>query len=210
MTKLPETLTCQFLSINLPIKYVTCSHIFQKQWGHLRNLIQLADINDPRNTLLLSKPIELLFDRGQIIFLWNSAQNEFQMKILDPSQHSVLLSSLFTSAFPGNVVPDGVPNVTLGSLEDFPLNVGPNSPFKRCLAFHASLAKYQAVKVKMWINAEEFTQVPEDAWSPGIAENPALSRQLRSWLDDVRDAEEEDVSDVILGEDSEQLNDETN
>ena len=84
-TELPANINCQFLNIPLPKHQVTCSHIFQKRWHKERSLIKLGDINDPRNLMFLFKPLEVVFDEGRIIFLWDSASASFKMKILDPN-----------------------------------------------------------------------------------------------------------------------------
>lgn len=186
---LPAAITCQFLSIDVPTKFVTCSHIFQKRWKSQRNLIGLTDIHDPRNTLLLLKPIEILFDQGQIIFLWNQANLAFEMKILNPAVRSVRLHTLFRNVFPNDTVPATIPDILIGDLESRPLKTGQNIPFKRCLAFHASVCRYEAIKKSMWISAEDFPEIPEDAWSPGIAEQPKLRRYLDAWIDSVNNAE---------------------
>ena len=189
LQQLPTTITCQFLSIDLPTKFITCSHIFQKRWKSHRYLIGLVDIHDWRNTLLLLKPIEVLFDQGQIIFLWNEKNHAFEMRILNPSIRSTRLHMLFMDLFPNEVVPVNIPNVTIGDLETHHLTTGQNSPYKRCLAFHASVCRYEAIKKSMWIQAEDFPPIPEDAWSPGIAEQPKLRRYLDAWTDSVENAE---------------------
>jgi hypothetical protein len=189
LQQLPATVTCQFLSVDLPTKFVTCSHIFQKRWKPHRYLIGLADIHDWRNTLLLLKPIEVLFDQGQIIFLWNQANLAFEMKILNPSIRLARLHALFMELFPNEVVPANIPNVSIGDLENCHLTTGQNIPYKRCLAFHASVCRYEAIKKSMWIKAEDFPPSPEDAWSPGISEQPKLRRYLDAWIDSVNDAE---------------------
>ncbi|KAJ2999649.1 hypothetical protein HDV02_002122 [Globomyces sp. JEL0801] len=189
LQQLPATVTCQFLSVDLPRKFVTCSHIFQKRWKPHRYLIGLADIHDWRNTLLLLKPIEVMFDQGQIIFLWNQANLAFEMKILNPSIRLARLHALFIELFPNEVVPANIPNVSIGDLENCHLTTGQNTPYKRCLAFHASVSRYEAIKKSMWIKAEDFPPIPEDAWSPGISEQPKLRRYLDAWIDSVNDAE---------------------
>ena len=189
LQQLPATVACQILSVDLPTKFVTCSHIFQKRWNTHRNLIGLAEIHDWRNTLLLLRPIEVLFDQGQIIFLWNQANLAFEMKILNPSIRSARLHALFMESFPNEVVPANIPNVSIGDLENCHLTTGQNSPYKRCLAFHASVCRYEAIKKSMWIKAEDFPPIPEDAWSPGISEQPKLRRYIDAWIDSVNDAE---------------------
>jgi len=183
--KLPRRITCQLLSLDFPSKFITCSHIFQKRWKSNRSLIGLADIHDSRNTLLLLKPLEILFDEGQLIFLWNQASQLFEMKIMNPGIRKISLQSLFTTQFPNDAVPASILDVLIGDLENRPLNTGQNSPFKRCLAFHASVSRYEAIKRSMWITSDLFPPIPCDAWSPGIAEQPKLRSYLEAWIDSV-------------------------
>jgi hypothetical protein len=151
-------------------------------------LIDLPDIHAWRNTLLLLKPIEVLFDQGQIIFLWNQANLAFEMKVVNPSIRSARLHTLFKDLFPNELVPANIPNVSIGDLENCHLNTGQNSPYKRCLAFRASVTRYEAIQKSKWVKAEDFPHIPEDAWSPGIAEQPKLRRYLDAWIDAVSKA----------------------
>lgn len=107
------------------------------------------------------------------------------MKILNPSLRETSLESLFTDQFPNVEVLDSIRNVLIGDLENRPLITGENSPFKRCLAFHASLSRYGAIKKSIWITADLCPPIPSEAWSPGIAERPELTRNLEAWIDSV-------------------------
>ena len=80
-----SNITCFFLNISLPTQHVTCAHIFQKRWHRDRRIIDLSEINDPQNILFLFKPIEVAFDEGRIVFVWNFSNSSFEMKVLDPS-----------------------------------------------------------------------------------------------------------------------------
>lgn len=85
ITILPDTITCFLLQVSLPRNQIICSHIFQKRWFKDRRIIDLSEINDPQNVLFLFKPIEVAFDEGRIIFLWNTVASTFELKVLDPS-----------------------------------------------------------------------------------------------------------------------------
>ena len=37
----------------------------------------------------------------------------------------------------------------------------------------------------MWIQNDDFPEISQDAWSPGIAEQPTLRLYLNSWMDSV-------------------------
>ena len=57
-------------------------------------------------------------------------------------------------------------------------------PYKRCLAFHASRARFEAIHIKKWFKSEDFI-IPDDAWSPSILETPELKTQIELWLNKV-------------------------
>ena len=180
---LPSTITCQFLGIDFPTNQVTCAHIFQKKWAKSRKIIDLQEINDVRNLLLLFKPIEVAFDEGRICFLWDNEDNQFKMRVLDPSIRSKTLLHLAQQRlhnFPATGI-DPIFSSTIDRLEGRPLTTGNHIPYKRCLAFHASRARYEAIHIKKWINAEDFI-IPDDAWSPNILETPELKSQILLWL----------------------------
>lgn len=111
------------------------------------------------------------------------------MKILNPALRQISLQSLFTNQFPNDAVPDSILHFSIGDLETRPLITGRNSPFKRCLAFHASISRYDAIIKSMWITAEDFPPIPDDAWTPGIAEQPKLRSYLDAWIDSVNMAQ---------------------
>jgi hypothetical protein len=181
LTRLPQNITCQFLGIEFPTNQVTCSHLFQKKWAKSRAIIDLKDINDVKNLLLLFKPIEMVFDEGRICFLWDNSSNQFKMIVLDPEIRSKTVLDLATKQFPNYSYTSVLLNRNFAALEGSPLNTGNFLPLKRCLAFHASRARYEAIHIRKWINAEEFV-IPDDAWSPDILENPELKSHIESWL----------------------------
>jgi hypothetical protein len=58
----------------LPRKCVIASHLFKKKWSPAAyRLLHIEDVNDIRNGLLLWKPIEYAFDRGQIFFKYEKS-----------------------------------------------------------------------------------------------------------------------------------------
>jgi archaellum component FlaC len=183
LTSLPTTITCQFLGIDFATSQVTCSHIFQRKWAKSRKIIDLQEINDVKNLLLLFKPIEVAFDEGRICFLWNNSDSQFQMKILDPAIRNETVLDLTLRQFPSfpTTKIDPVLMNTIAALEGRPLKTGKAIPYKRCLAFHASRARYEAIHIQKWIKAEDFI-ISEDAWSPNILETPELKSQIELWL----------------------------
>ena len=83
LQSLPNSITCQLLNIPFPTKDVCGAHIFQKRWQKHKSLIQLDDINNPKNFIFLFKPFELLFDEGSIAFIWEHTSNSFKLKVLN-------------------------------------------------------------------------------------------------------------------------------
>ena len=57
-------------------------------------------------------------------------------------------------------------------------------PLKRCLAFHACCARYEAIYVHKWIGENDFV-VDDDAWSPNILEKPDLKKYIELWINNV-------------------------
>ena len=186
---LPSTIKCFLLDIHFPQYQVTCSHLFQKRWNNFIQILDLKFIDDPQNIVFLFKPIEIAFDHGKIIFLWNNASQSFVLHILDPCllDKTVLEltlqlcpSFLFTLPLPEN---ESIIYRTFeelaGSVLNFP---GSAIAYKRCFAFHAKRAIYEAVYVKKWnINVDKFS-IEEEAWSPNIKEKPNLKAIIDKWM----------------------------
>ncbi len=105
------------------------------------------------------------------------------MKILDPNIKGKTVLELALRQFPTFPTTSNDPILmqTMAALEGNPLITGQVIPYKRCLAFHASRARYEAIHVHKWIKAEEFT-ISDDAWSPNILETPELKSQILLWL----------------------------
>jgi hypothetical protein len=89
---IPTELVCFLLKVSLPTQFVTCSHIFQKRWEKYRHLIKLDDVHSPKNIIFLFKPIEIAFDSGRLIFLWDGSV--FRMRVLDPSLRICTVESI--------------------------------------------------------------------------------------------------------------------
>ncbi len=83
LQSLPHTIKCQLLNIPFPKKDVCGAHIFQKRWQRHKSVIQLDEINNPKNFMFLFKPFELLFDEGSISFLWKNDTSSFHLKVLN-------------------------------------------------------------------------------------------------------------------------------
>jgi hypothetical protein len=183
----PSHITCQFLNVKIPKYQINCSHIFQKRWFRDRRIIDLAEIHDPRNIILIFKPIEVIFDEGRIIFVWDKVTNTFKMKVLDPKIMETTIFDLAIRQFPNDYKDQTeVPKIfhltirnLIGTSLNFPERL---TPFKRCFAFHASRAVYEAIHIHKWDIKEDDFVIEDDAWSPGISEKPELKAQLDSWI----------------------------
>ena len=185
LTRLPKIISCQFLGIDFPTSQVTCAHIFQKKWAKSRTIIDLKEINDVKNLLLLFKPIEVAFDEGRICFLWDDVASQFTMKVLDPAIKTKTVLDLARRHFDySETIPNPILYTTFETLEGSALNTGEVLPLKRCLAFHASRARFEAIHIHQWFTPEDFI-IPNDAWSPNILENPELKSQIELWLNKI-------------------------
>jgi hypothetical protein len=73
----------------------------------------------------------------------------------------------------------------LRELNGTPLTFNNGIPFKRCFAFHASRARFEAIYEKNWYRAEELDEIHDDAWSPNLRERPELKTFIELWRADV-------------------------
>jgi hypothetical protein len=76
-------------------------------------------------------------------------------------------------------------NLLQSSLEQFHskfLNLQQNSmPYKRCLAFHAHRARFEAIR-KRWIGHDDLVELDDhEIWSPGVMEDKKLVHLVKSW-----------------------------
>ena len=71
-------------------------------------------------------------------------------------------------------------NKSLEELEGESLNFLDAIPYKRCLAFHASRARYEAISIHNWMREEDF-DIPDDAWSNDIREDKELKSYIELW-----------------------------
>jgi hypothetical protein len=58
--------------VKLPSRHVIGAHIFKFCWSaYAEQFLGIEDIDDPRNGLLLCKPVEEAFDTSAICFIFN-------------------------------------------------------------------------------------------------------------------------------------------
>ena len=78
------------LGVRLPSSSVCGAHLFRHRNSDLaEEFVGLDDINNPRNGLLLFKPIEEAFDNYQLCILCDGEQ--FIVHIVDPSIRSAVI-----------------------------------------------------------------------------------------------------------------------
>lgn len=176
-SKLPSRLKCMISGRYFSAKYVTMAHIFQKRWASRIDMVGLDDVNHVRNLLLLFRPIEVHFDRGDLIFVWDDQTKQHACRILNPRIKTLSIDVegnlygrrveylyLIADNLCGPAVADKT-GMTFGDLEGKVLdtNNSNNMPYKRCLAFHAQIATTAAAS-KKWINLDDYPISPS-AWS---------------------------------------------
>ena len=189
------------LNTDLPSKVVIASHIFRKKnEDFCELLLQFVDINDLRNGLLLFKPIEKAFDEYDLSFIFNSQNEEFELKLFNPHmQHLPLVNKLERTVFQELLVgvelaenwensnePIYIPNTTFDIRTTFGDLIGrplifksTHRPYKKCLYFQASWARIMAIE-KGWITVEyDF----EDFSSEGMNVNDKMARFRKSMLE---------------------------
>ncbi|GIM08234.1 hypothetical protein Vretimale_12316 [Volvox reticuliferus] len=179
-------LRCMLLDVALPLAMVTGAHLFKYCWRAKMNMIlELSNINHPRNGLLLCKGLEHAFDDSRICFLCESNDEgvpKFILELLDLSLENTTLWEYMkgyklTKYKPHQFQEDDEPNVallrTFGQLKGKALTfTNRKYPYKRCLAFQAR----QAVR-----RAREEGWLP-DNWQPAAALTCA-SEEARERLD---------------------------
>lgn len=135
-------------NLSFPSKYCRASHLIKRKTeGDYMNLYNLfsTSIDNPRNGLLLLEPIELLFDRKELCFLYDPLTQKITSKLLNTNLNDTLM-----------VAEDNTPfNMTYGSIDgqelQFPAN---NMPLRRVLSLHAKLSFSKALN-QGWIQETE-------------------------------------------------------
>ena len=192
----PQFIRCMLLDIPLPSKVVIGAHLFRHSLHDIAaSLLDLEDINDPRNGLLLFQPIEVAFDKFQLSFIYDKEADTFRLKLWDQALRLQLLVDSITDK---NVRlrienPDGwrrrsrpcvAKNCTLDLLTTFGDIDGKclvftnlTRPFKRCINLQARVAREEAVRNK-WI--DESDEDFEDFWSEGLSVADKLELAFRA------------------------------
>ena len=174
-------LRCMLLNELLPYFSVIAAHLLKREWDYLsRELADVDDVDDVRNGLLLYKPIEWAFDTSRLVFIWDGARNSFVAHILDPSILAVRLVEKAKAVLKERyktgdeaILGDRCFRDVHGSALVLPLAF---SPWRRCLCFHAHLARDEALR-QGWLKSGEEFQF-DDFWSEGVSG----VEKVRLWL----------------------------
>ncbi|KAG2447328.1 hypothetical protein HYH02_007657 [Chlamydomonas schloesseri] len=174
----------------LPMTLVTGSHLFKYCWKpYLRTPLGLSDINDPRNGLLLFKPLKHAFDDSRICFsmVEEVGGPKFRLELLDPSLKDVKLWDYAEDNHPckgygKHQICTYAAEATFGELQGKALVFeDANRPCKRCLQFQAKQALRRA-KEEEWRPAD---------WAPppGLSYNSEEAQErMDTWLADAMGA----------------------
>jgi hypothetical protein len=163
----------------LPKKNIIASHLFRRE-NHLlaKQFVSLDDIDDPRNGLLLIKPIEHEYDHHGLIFVMDDKVS-LVMKILNPALRSMKLKD-HPFVEQSTISYHGMEK-TFGDFEGKKLKVptGPGQgPSKICLHFQAVVSRHFAID-KNWISSS--FQIKKFASESDIVN----ADQIDSWLSGV-------------------------
>lgn len=170
-------LLCQILDVKLPKFLVSAFHVFKPKWAaDSYYLLDFDDVVSSRNGLLLFQPIERAFNRSQLCFLKANREDSLFLRLLDPGLRDI---TLFDACLPLineidcasiNKTVDEVLSalqitltvngrlLTFGDIEGNRIICkGKIRPYKRCLNFHAAVARRYALK-QGWITHGVYTK----------------------------------------------------
>ena len=183
-TGLPQVAYCHLLGVQVPLKYLNCSHLFQKRWHrHVRDF-GLSSINSGKNILILLKIFEEAFDAGRFVLLVDKQTGLIRCKIIDNELKNKKLDEAMKDVFPnyriGDV--DFKGKTCFGDFDGQELHfLNTERPFTRCLAFHALVAREHAIDYG-WIDENELKELDDDdMWSDGF-----LDEKTRKFIDEWR------------------------
>ena len=189
--------TCMVSGKVFPQPVVIASHLW-KHSTHGDGLdefgLRVADLNSPRNGLLMASEIEAAFDAKRVSFSFDLLTDSFTFHVLD----STLLDDLILNvkdkkthkSLSGYVHPDpdSIPNFRM--LDNKKMSWTPSAcPFRRVLAWHYAMATMHAKRI-WWRRAES----PHPASVVGNADLRALSPSVLWPSSDVLDLFDHAVS----------------
>jgi hypothetical protein len=142
----------------LPHSTVVASHIFAHKWSRLLpHFTSLSDINDLRNGFLFYKPVEAVFDKGQLCVEVNSA-GDMVFRLLDETIRDTALVDMAFQLRGENDTNDQYSpheseeqnlHLTFGDLDgkplEFPQDTTGMRPSKRLVGLHAVLSMLRSM-----------------------------------------------------------------
>jgi hypothetical protein len=99
-TDLPQYAYCHLLGVQVPFKYLNCSHLFQKRW--IRHVCDfgLSSLNSGKNILILLKIFQEAFDAGCFVFLVDKQTGLIRCKMIDDDLKNKKLDEAMMEVFP--------------------------------------------------------------------------------------------------------------
>jgi len=82
-TVLPQDAYCHMLGVQVSLKYLNCSRLFQKRWHRYVRDFGLSSINSEKNILILLKIFEEAFETGRFVLLIDKQTGLIRCKIID-------------------------------------------------------------------------------------------------------------------------------
>jgi hypothetical protein len=168
------------LDIPFPKSVVTAAHLFRRSNEYLASpLMQIQNIDDPKNGMLMFKPLEYAFDHFQISFIAEKDCSTFKLKLFDQSIQNTLLMDFIKDPNQRQVVMDAISLANLKKRCKFDLETTFGDidgkrvvfsslikrPFNRCLNLQARLAHMIALKKGSIDASYQFN----DFWSEGMS-----------------------------------------
>ena len=161
-------LRCMLLNRLFPYAYVIGAHLLKREWGDMsKELADVDDVEDPRNGLLLYKPLEWAFDTSRLAFTWDEATSRFVAHLLDGHLANVKLvekaKELLKDRYRRSEDADELGEMCFSDVDGLPLVLPVGFlPFRRCLCLHANLAREEALR-NAWLSPGSFEF--QDFWS---------------------------------------------
>jgi HNH endonuclease len=147
---------CLLLDIPFPQGMVTAAHLFRRSNEYIASMLMHIDnIDDPRNGMLLFKPLEEAFNHLQISFLSQDAGRSFYLKLFDEGIRNTKLLDFMKDPNQRAAVEDAVDRMgcafdkdtTFGKVDGRFVKFGNLfRPYNRCLNLQARIAYIKAVK----------------------------------------------------------------
>ena len=150
------------------LAHVIGAHLLKREWRDLsKELAGVDDVGDPRNGLLLYKPLEWAFHTSRLAFTRDAATGRFVAHLLDGNLAGVKLvdkaQELLKDRYLGTEDAAELGDMRLSDVDGLPLTLPPGvSPLRRCLCLHANLARQEAQR-KEWLPPGGFEF--DDFWS---------------------------------------------